>query len=152
MPSCLITKHFQPCFFCQISHGKNLSLIFLVFNITTFIVFSLLFSAFNITKGQLISKCPFGVKTSSKKPTKLFPGFCPEIVCTFQGASRKLFWASCRLLYLWYYLLSPQEAQKASRKPPGRCKKNQGRNPEIITLVFWKKFWHQKDILKLTDL
>jgi hypothetical protein len=22
-------------------------------------------------KGQLISKCPFGVKTSSKKPTKL---------------------------------------------------------------------------------
>ena len=28
---------------------KNLSLIFLVFNITTFIVFSLLFSAFNIT-------------------------------------------------------------------------------------------------------
>ena len=29
------------------------------------------------TKGQLISKCPFGVKTSSKKPTKFFPGFLP---------------------------------------------------------------------------
>ena len=28
-------------------------------------------------KGQLISKCPFGVKTSSKKPTKFFPGFLP---------------------------------------------------------------------------
>ena len=24
------------------------------------------------TKGQIISKCPFGVKTSSKKPTKYF--------------------------------------------------------------------------------
>ena len=28
-------------------------------------------------KGQLISKCLFGVKTSSKKPTKNFPGFLP---------------------------------------------------------------------------
>ena len=103
-------------------------------------------------KGQLISKCPFGVQTSSKKPTKLFPGFCPEIFCTFLGASWKLFGASCRLPYLRYYLLSPQEAQKASRKPPGSCKKIQGRIQEIISLVFWKKFLHQKDILKLTDL
>ena len=30
-------------------------------------------------KGQLISKCPFGRKTSSKKPTKLFLDCCPEI-------------------------------------------------------------------------
>ena len=29
------------------------------------------------SKGQLISKCPFGVKTSSKKPTKFFHDFCP---------------------------------------------------------------------------
>jgi hypothetical protein len=29
------------------------------------------------TKGQLISKCPLGVKTSSKKPTNFFPGFLP---------------------------------------------------------------------------
>ena len=28
-------------------------------------------------KGQLISKCPFGVKTPFKKPTKFFPGFLP---------------------------------------------------------------------------
>ena len=28
-------------------------------------------------KGQLISKCPFGVKTSSKKPKNFFPGFLP---------------------------------------------------------------------------
>ena len=47
------------------------------------------------TKGQLISKCPFGVKTSSKTsskiPTKLFLDFCPEIFCSFLGASWKLF-------------------------------------------------------------
>ena len=28
-------------------------------------------------KCQLISKCPFGAKTSSKKPTKFFPEFLP---------------------------------------------------------------------------
>ena len=28
-------------------------------------------------KGQLISKCPLGVTTSSKKPTIFFPGFLP---------------------------------------------------------------------------
>ena len=27
------------------------------------------------TKGQLISKCPFDVFKSPKKPTKFFPGF-----------------------------------------------------------------------------
>jgi hypothetical protein len=31
-------------------------------------------NAHHITKGQLISKCPFGV---FKKPTKFFPGFLP---------------------------------------------------------------------------
>ena len=30
-----------------------------------------------LPKGQLISKCPFGVFKSSKKPTKIFPGFLP---------------------------------------------------------------------------
>ena len=30
-----------------------------------------------LAKGQLISKCPFGVFKSSKKPTKFFPGFLP---------------------------------------------------------------------------
>jgi hypothetical protein len=28
-------------------------------------------------KGQLISKCPFGVLKFSKKPTIFFPGFLP---------------------------------------------------------------------------
>ena len=36
------------------------------------------------SKGQLISKCPFGVKTSSKKPTKFFPGFLPWTLKTGQ--------------------------------------------------------------------
>ena len=86
----------------------------------------------SFSKGQLISKCPFGFIVWTKLPTKLFLNFCPEIFCTFLGASWKLFGASCRLLCLWYYILSPQEAQRASMKPPGSYKKTQGRNPEII--------------------
>ena len=31
----------------------------------------------NFAKGQLISKCPFGVFKSSKKPMNIFPGFLP---------------------------------------------------------------------------
>ena len=30
-----------------------------------------------LCKGQLISKCSFGVFKSPKKPTKFFPGFLP---------------------------------------------------------------------------
>ena len=40
----------------------------------------------------------------------------------------------------------PGSPQKATKK------KIQGRNLEIISLAFWKKFSDQKDILKLTDL
>ena len=36
-------------------------------------------------KGQLISECPFGRKTSSKIPTKLLPDFCPEIFVASWG-------------------------------------------------------------------
>ena len=61
-------------------------------------------------KGQLISECPFEIIVSPKIPTKLFLDFCPEIFCTFLGASWKLFGASCRLPYLRYYILSPMEA------------------------------------------
>ena len=103
-------------------------------------------------KGQLISKCPFGVIVWTKIPTKLFLDFCPEFFCSFLGASWKLFGASCRLPWLWYYILSPHEAQKASRNPLGRYKKFQGRIPEIFLLVFWMKLIFYKDILKLTDL
>ena len=87
-------------------------------------------SFWTASKGQLISKCPFGVKTSSKKPTEIFLDFCPEIFCTFLGASWKLFGASCRLPCLWYWILSPQEAQKASMKPPGSYKKQDRRYPD----------------------
>ena len=85
-----------------------------------------LFRTHSFTKGQLISKCPFGFIVWTKLPTKLFLNFCPEIFCTFLGASWKLFGASCRLPCLWYYILSPQEAQRASMKPPGSYKKNSG--------------------------
>ena len=47
----------------------------------------------DVTKGQLISKCPYEMIVSSKIPTKLFLDFCPEIFCSFVGAS-------CRLPYL----------------------------------------------------
>ena len=32
-----------------------------------------------LSKGQLISKCPFGFIVWTKLPTKLFLNFCPEI-------------------------------------------------------------------------
>ena len=34
--------------------------------------------SFWVTKGQLISKCPFGVFKSPKKPTIFVPGFLPQ--------------------------------------------------------------------------
>ena len=45
----------------------------------------------DLNKGQLISKCPFEKSVSSKIPTKIFLEFCPEIFCSFLGASWKLF-------------------------------------------------------------
>ena len=42
------------------------------------------------TKGQLISTYPFGIIVWTKIPTKLFLDFCPEIFCSFLGASWKL--------------------------------------------------------------
>ena len=42
-------------------------------------------------KGQLISKCPYEKSVSSKIPTKMFLDFCPEIFCSFLGASLKHF-------------------------------------------------------------
>ena len=41
----------------------------------------------SVTKGQLISKCPYEKSVSSKIPTKIFVNFCPEIFCSFLGAS-----------------------------------------------------------------
>ena len=81
---------------------------------------------FNKVKGQLISKCPFGFIVWTKNQRNYFWIFVLSFFCSFLGASWKLFGASCRLPCLWYYILSPQEAQRASMKPPGSYKKNSG--------------------------
>ena len=36
-------------------------------------------SYYPLFKGQLISKCPFGVKSSSKTQRKFFQDFCPSL-------------------------------------------------------------------------
>ena len=90
-------------------------------------------------KGQLISKCPFGIIVWTKIPTKLFLDFCPEFFCSFLGASWKLFGLPGDLVCNIINKEAYRKPQKASRKPPGRFKKFQGRNPEIISLVFLSK-------------
>ena len=49
-----------------------------------------------------------------------------------------------------YYV--PRKAKKLPGSPQKATKKFEGRNPEIISLVSWKKFSDQKDILKSTVL
>ena len=49
-------------------------------------------------------------------------------------------------------LTKSQGSQKSFQESPGSCKKFQGRNPEIILLVFWMKLLLHKDILKLTEI
>jgi hypothetical protein len=72
--------------------------------------------------------------------------------CSFLGAFWKLFELPGDLVSNIINKEAYRKSQKASRKPPGRYKKLQGRNPEIISLVFWKKLSFHKDIIKLTDL
>ena len=107
---------------------------------------------FKSTKGQLISKCPFGFIIWTKIPTKLFLDFCPEFFCSFLGASWKLFGLPGDLVCNIINKEACRKPKKASRKPPGRYKKFQGRNSEIILLVILSKRWNQRDILKSTDL
>ena len=83
---------------------------------------------------------------------QFYQDFCPEIICSFLGAFWKLFGHPGDLVSNIINKEAYRKPQKAFRKPPGSYKKFQGRNPEIISLVFWKKFSDQKDILKLTDL
>ena len=77
--------------------------------------------------------------------TKLFLDFCPDFFVASWGLPGSFFGASCKLPYSWYYLLSPKEA-------PKKLKKIQGRNPEIISLLFWDKLIFHKDMIKLSDL
>ena len=72
--------------------------------------------------------------------------------CSFLGASWKLFGFPGDLVCNIINKEACRKPQKASRKPPGRYKKFQGRISETISLVILSKRWHQKDILKLTDL
>ena len=101
-----------------------------------------------IIKGQLISKCPFGSIIWTKIPTKLCLDFCPEFFCSFLGASWKLFGLPGDLVCNIINKEACRKPQKASRKPPERYKKFQGRNSEIISLVILSKRWNQRDILK----
>ena len=104
------------------------------------------------TKGQLISKCPYEKSVSSKIPTKIFLESCPEIFCSFLGASWKLFGLPGDIVSNIIHKEAYRKPQKASRKPQGSYKKFQGRNPEIISLLFREKLIFHKDIIKLTDL
>jgi hypothetical protein len=92
------------------------------------------------------------IVSSKIVPTKLFPDFCPEFFCSFLVASWKLFELPGDLVSNILNKKAYRKPQKASRKPSGRYKKIQGRNPEIISLVSWKKLSFHKDIIKLTDL
>jgi hypothetical protein len=64
------------------------------------------------------------------------------------GGFLEAFWASLDIINKEAY----RKPKKASRKPPGSYKKIQGRNPEIISLLFWDKLIFHKDIIKSTDL
>ena len=72
------------------------------------------------SKGQLISKCPFGFIVWTKIPTKLFLDFCPEFFCSFLGASWKLFGLPGDLVCNIINKEACRKPQKAPRKPPGR--------------------------------
>ena len=93
----------------------------------------------------MISKCPHEIIVSSKIQTKSFLDFCPEIFCSFLGASLKLFGASYRLPYVWYYLLCPQEAHKASRKPPEIYKKISGQKSRNDFVGFLEEVFRPKE-------
>ena len=76
---------------------------------------------------------------SSKIPTKLFMDICPDFFCSFLWASWKNFVLLGDLVSNIINKEAYRKPQKASRKPPGMFKKFQGRNPEIISLVFLSK-------------
>ena len=68
------------------------------------------------------------------------------------GASWKLFGLPWDLISNIMNKKAYRKPKKASRKPPGSYKEFHGRNPEIISLLFWDKLIFHKDIIKLSDL
>ena len=83
-----------------------------------------------------------------KIATKLFLDFCPDFFLAFWGLPGSFF--GLPVGFLFHDIT--KEAQKGSRKPPRSCKKFQGKNPEIISLLFWDKLIFHKDIKALSDL
>ena len=62
----------------------------------------LYFTGFCCPKGQLISKCPFGVIVSTKIPMKKFDKFCPRIWKSGHISKIKAL-AYNKITYLWLY-------------------------------------------------
>ena len=88
---------------------------------------------------------------SSKIPTKLFLEFCPEIFCTFLGASWKLLGLPVSFLIYDITYLVPRKPKKLPESPQEATTKFRVEILEIISLVFWKKLSFHKDIIKLND-
>ena len=89
----------------------------------------------NFAKGQLISKCLFDVIAWTKIATKNCQDFCPEIFCSFLGASYQI-------------LRKPKKLPEGLRKQ----KKIIMKSWKKIRRHFCSKWWHQKDISNLVDL
>ena len=84
-----------------------------------------------------LQKAPKSFQEAPRKVKKMQYYFCYHLCRSISKSSNYI---------LLHYLNS------LSNAPTTRYKKLQGRNPEIISLVFWKKLLFHKDILKLTDL
>ena len=112
---------------------------------------ALLFFAWK-SKGQLISKCPFGFIVWTKKQRNYFWISVLSFFCSFLGASWKLFGLPGDLVCNIINKEAYRKPQKASMKPPGSYKKNSGQKSRNNFVGFLSKRWNQKDILKLTDL
>ena len=67
---------------------------------------------------------PYEKLVSPKIPTKIFLDFCPEIFCSFLGASWKLFGLPWDLISNIINKEAYRKPKKASRKPPGSYKKS----------------------------
>ena len=93
-----------------------ISVIFLIFGE------NVAWTADSASKGQLISKCPFWFHHLDKITNKIFLNFCPEIFCTFLGASWKLFGDPCRLPYAILHTKS-QESPKFFHEAPRKLQK-----------------------------
>ena len=96
-------------------------------------------------KGQFILWCPYQMIVSSKVPAKLFPVFCPEVFCSFLGASWKFLGLPVGFLFMILLTKSPG-SPKSFQEAPWEGTKNF--RAEIISLLFWKKLSFHKDIMK----